>query len=1752
MGKHNFDVFDLHTRVMDDYRSFVSSYIRIQDERIRKTVEEQMDKGEFWPDPLIRFNPAYEQGGDADTLVAEGVLHEDFRYIYPGYTLYRHQIEAIRKGREGNDFVVTSGTGSGKSLTYISVLFDSVLRNSSNKNRGISAVIVYPMNALINSQIEELSKYKQRYYEQTGKEFPVRFARYTGQEDSEDRHRIQDDPPDILLTNYMMLELLLTRKFDKNIRNSICRNLKFLVFDELHTYRGRQGADVAMLIRRVRAMAQQDVTCIGTSATMASGGKSMKAEREEVAKFASLLFGKQFDENLIVREYLEPTVTGTRHLSDEELKAGLLQCLEASGAEKIGGSREQLLSHPLIYWLERKVALNEREGVAVRGGPLTSKEMGEKLSSFTGVAEHRCEKALEACMIWIGEVNSQAGEGGEKKDEAYILPFKLHQFISQTGSVYLTMDDKARREISLEPKVKELQGDLTVPFFPVLFSRGSGTEFLCVNRHDYMFEPRDPADRSRPDDEEDGDTEAGYLIPDPDIWNPEEDMEKLPDSWFLKDKDGSIRYQDDLPLVIKKFRHRLPQKVWFNRTGEYVNKEIAGFDQCGWFMPMPLLFDPTSGSLFSGNASENTKLSRLGNEGRSTSTTILSLNVLRHMPLLGVSRQDKKLMSFTDNRQDASLQAGHFNDFVSTVRIRSAIYRALEAYGELGLAEIGERIFSVLNLEEQDFAIQPSEGPFKNLQRKNEDVFRKLLLYRILGDLQHGWRVTVPNLEDCALLRVDYRDLEEYAGLQSAWDGIPVVETMDTPRRKEFLYRILDFFRKSYALSDPYLKDETIRANEYDIKRTIKLPWGLGEDENIEQPNHIRIVSLPKKQKVFTQSAGFLSTLGRYVKAQFAEMGETLKKEDYDQCMEMLFKRMVDAGWLSLTPYAPVKNQQVNLYRLNAHAIIWRKGDGNRVALDPVRHRSIQEQKVEPNRFFQQMYREEGASGSLLTGAEHTGQLQNEQRIERENGFRTGAYNVLFCTPTMELGIDISELNVVHMRNVPPSPANYAQRSGRAGRSGQPALVITSCSSFSPHDRHYFAHAKEMVAGVVKTPRIDITGEELIRSHIHSVFLSQRNVEGIHDSIASLLSMNDPELPLLPVTEEALTVSPGQRDELRKLFERIISDFSDRLSRSGWFHNHWIEETTDRAAANFNKSLNRWRELFRDVQREIEEATGQINLGLIKDNSREMWDIKGRLNRATRERALLKNQQSDMTGGHHSDFYPYRYLASEGFLPGYNFTRLPVSAFIDVNGRSMTISRSRFQALRELGPQNIIYHMGAKYRIDQVLLTDPEKSLENLRYAPDSGYLLTGSESKLSKSPFSGAELTGDNAVRHLSQVLPMPDMQTVSVERITCQEEIRTTYGYALKTLFSMEGRCDDIFISRISSKGDPVFTLKFLPACRIFQVNTKWRSSKEEGFHLNLRNGRWRKAPADGPAAGKKPDDDKERYQAVMLQSSIVADALYLEPAPGVFEDEAMRVSFMYAFKQGIISFFDVEESEIDVVLFDENENILIYEASEGSLGVLSRIVSDSDLFKQIAAAAWRVCQYDKPGYKDFASYSDLLNYYNQPHHNIINRFSIRQLLDDLKGEDTRVEVLGKKEKISYKQPEDKQPEETSDAAALGSVSREYEAHYRHLLETCDEDSELERRFLQELYSRRRQLPDAAGKPVPGLKVVPDFFYAPDVFIFCDGSVHDRPDIQENDIKQRRAMEDAGVFYKVYHYQDDIETFIERNKDLFRKVYS
>jgi ATP-dependent helicase YprA (DUF1998 family) len=272
--ENTMNVFALRDRVIEDHHRYVESFLNIRDDRIREFVSSELERGVLWPEPLVQLNPSYEMGKTVSELVSEGLLHPLCQRIFlqkngQPIRLYHHQEQAIRIAVKREPYVLTTGTGSGKSLTYLIPIVDHILKNNPNPEQ-TRALIVYPMNALINSQAHWMGHLLDNLKEGEG---PIRLGRSTGEVKGDERSRLQEHPPHILLTNYMMLELMMSRPAERVFLDRALAKLEFLVLDELHTYTGRQGADVSMLVRRVRnRCGNPHLLCIGTSATMVSGG----------------------------------------------------------------------------------------------------------------------------------------------------------------------------------------------------------------------------------------------------------------------------------------------------------------------------------------------------------------------------------------------------------------------------------------------------------------------------------------------------------------------------------------------------------------------------------------------------------------------------------------------------------------------------------------------------------------------------------------------------------------------------------------------------------------------------------------------------------------------------------------------------------------------------------------------------------------------------------------------------------------------------------------------------------------------------------------------------------------------------------------------------------------------------------------------------------------------------------------------------------------------------------------------------------------------------------------------------------------------------------------------------------------------------------------------------------------------------------------------------------------------------------------
>jgi superfamily II DNA/RNA helicase len=1367
------DVFDLDRALVKDYSSFARSFTSIKSEDLENSLKEIYQTGRFWPEPLLQLNPHYKGGGSVLELVRDRTLDSACASYFrnpqakedeadQSLKLHRHQREAIVKAENRKSFVVTTGTGSGKSLCFFIPIVNAAIRaRRAGEASRTRAIVIYPMNALANSQMNELGKFLAPIEGMP----TVTFGRYTGQESNDERQAIKSNPPDILLTNFMMLELLMTRQSELDqtvIRN--CQGLNFIVLDELHTYRGRQGADVAMLIRRVRERLEvpdQPMQCVGTSATMATEGR--QDDRDAlVANVASRLFGAPVARDCIITETL-------KRVTDETLTVERI-CSQLGPAIDVGIranlSNAQLAKHPLAVWVETRLGLKPSEGGGawVRAEPRRLSEAAEKLA-------REAERPPDACLVAL---------------QAFLL------------------------------------------------------------------------EASRPESD------------------------------------------------------RIDGGSWASL------QNVLGFVR---------------------------------------------------------NRQDRR----AEWLQEPHLKGAH-----------------------------------LINAEAD---------------------LRAVLLHRFWIDQRRGWRFTHPNLEELGFLRADYIALDELANDEAAFASAPAPLKRAPPQRRVAAFRILlDHLRKGLAVDTRALDRLELEGLKQRSERTHRAPWGFTRDETPRCATQL-IIDAPSRSNIGLRDEALLlrggsrSLLGRRLRVP-GLWGGPLKPDQYDAVLNAMLAAATEYGLVTAaaTPFGNGSQGwqlQGKVVRFHRQPPSQAKTEGRGGA----------------NPYFVSLY--ENLSRMLaqgpetlarLEGREHTAQVESTLREIREERFRFEADDikklaergnqmhdfgednrflpVLFCSPTMELGVDISALNTVYLRNVPPTPANYAQRSGRAGRSGQAALVLTYCAAQSPHDQYFFSDQREMVHGVVRPPAIDLSNQELVQSHLNAIWLAATEV-ALQSSITELLDLPLPGRPVMQTIRDKLS-DPEVAKRAPARMERFLAQFADALTpdKAPWFDNSadFSRRAVEGAVQRFEMSFDRWRDLFEAAQRQLDDAHR-----IISDHStgsRELHAAKERHRQAANQLDLLKSRSDSQS----SDFFTYRYLATEGFLPGYNFPRLPLLAYVpatyDGVRKQTFLQRARFLGISEFGPGSLVYHEGRAFRVAKAMITPSARSGDDGRLATHAIKVChecgaAHEEQAREMCHACTASLADAYLIR---DVFRIANVETVPADRISINDDERQRRGFDLQTLFAWASRSGRVGVRDAVARDGvaDLICLSYGPGASITRVNKGLRRRRDQsdlGFVIDPRTGWWAKSEDDDDESG---GDGLTTRQKVVPAVEETKNALLVRLAPtfGMLSVKGMT-TLQHALLRGVENVFQLEQGEVlgeSLPNRDDRRAILLYEASEGGAGVLSRIATETDALARVALEALRIMHFAPsedltgvtaetlPERKNVACvagcYRCLLSYYNQPDHEAIDR--------------------------------------------------------------------------------------------------------------------------------------------------------------------
>ena len=1262
--------------VIAEYRDYLRTEFRAKDLELRAALERELDAPRFLAqEPFYQAHRPFKQGKLWSELPIDRKLAEVMEARTKQKRAYSHQSEAIEEllSPQPRSIVVTTGTGSGKTEAFVLPVIQNAFEDASRYNRaGLTAILLYPMNALANDQKQRIED----YLSAAGLAGAIRVEQYDRGTSQARREEMRRNPPHILLTNYMMLEYLLVRPADREgiFANHRCR---FLVLDEVHTYRGILGSNIALLVRRLKthlARARQDwrvevsadehprrfplLVPVGTSATIKSMDEEgltqdqvIQLRDEAVQEFFEILTGVEKSTIRVLGEELQDVEIPSEAVYPTSPGSVDLKMLDVSEPEVVRSSLCRLASlpsdTPLADAVRRYRLLWDMNRWLIKR-PMSLSQIIQQVR--TEVAERR--DALDDRLL--EEVESALVLGAALPDEvAGTLRLRTHRFVRGGWKFHRCTNPSCGKVYPMGEEYCQECHFLTAPLY---LCRNCGADYLHV-----VGELDDGKETLRPSAiETDG---PEWMVYQPD---------RFESPAVTEDDDD----QDEAEAP-ERPRARRP-----NRAPEQVRRRPV-LD--GSLDPWSLKFsrDSSCYSLKVTLVPARTRCVCCGKPGgshniitpvslgTSAAVKVLGEGLVEILAELNKSRPNhdgkERLLVFSDSRQDAAHQA-RFIQFASRYdRMRRRIMKILETEPALTL----QRAVELLREE----AVTHRDNPHvpEHTDWIPDEALERIQAWEeapLLDEIAvtAGYRATLLNL---GLAGIRYHRLDEYV---RAKGGDLTKRLGVTPEGLEHILLVfLDEFRMRAALSRDMLRYHPRHPacpkffREAEWERRIAQPQGYPADASgnplayinaVEIPHGIRCHNAWRRPKAGGRAPS-LEAILRHLCDRFGT------QEPTENLMVELLAFLTRGSFLTAVELCGAR-QKSKLIQLNADVVkLELVTEERRFHCDvcsharsgvyprspcPRCHGSFvrwPDSDVDQNRWVKHIRKIEAVP---LVAGEHTAQITTGDRAKLEEDFKAppevSPINVLACSPTLELGIDVGGLDAVVMRNIPPRPDNYAQRGGRAGRRSRVGLVV-SYSRSTPHDQYFFDKPREMIAGEVPAPVVSLGNRDVLVRHLNAIafgaaepglagrmfdYVSPKG-EVKSDAVDALIEAVKAQIDhALAVANDAwkkdvLAVAGWDPEQLRKHLERL----PERIKH--------VVECTARQVAELHQTVATYAEGL-DRPYSALQAGNLISrlLGMPNDQQR------------------ASGEADDRSAG-----YPLRRFAEFGILPGYEFPTEPAA-----------------------------------------------------------------------------------------------------------------------------------------------------------------------------------------------------------------------------------------------------------------------------------------------------------------------------------------------------------------------------------------------------------------------------------------------------------------------------------------------------------
>ncbi|MGA2617380.1 MAG: DEAD/DEAH box helicase [Thermoguttaceae bacterium] len=1097
--------------VIEEYADYLRTEFRAKDPNLRDALERELDaRGFLAQEPFYQAHRPFKSGAAWRQLPLDAKLAQVMENRSKSKTAYLHQAEAIAEllSPTARPVVVTTGTGSGKTEAFLLPVIENAWQDVTKFSKsGLTAILVYPMNALANDQELRIKQ----YLEESGLAGTISVEKYDRGTSQADRERLRKSPPHILLTNYMMLEYLLVRPADREaiFANHRCR---FLVLDEVHTYRGILGSNIALLVRRLKvhlARAKQEwkadvsdedrprrypaMVPVGTSATIktvAEEGLSheerIRQRDQAVQEFFGTLVGVERDTIRVFGEELEDITIPSEAAYPRKPGIVDIDALNVSSVEVVRQALCRLAGLPGDTQLDQAVRRYRLLWDLNRwliARPMSTSQIVAQVKADVPERKDASEKDLRAeveATLTIGAALPEDTPGG--------LRLRAHRFIRGGWQFHRCINPACGK---LHPMGEEKCSACHHDTAPLYLCRNCGADYLrLVGDPEAVLKPS-----ARPDEGPE------WMIYEPgrfeSVGADEEDDEDEGDSGA-----GKGRRARQVPEQIKK-------RPLLDGSLDPANLRFSTRED-DYALRVTLVPARTRCLCCGGTAGSRNVITPVS-LGTSAAVKVVGEGLVEALAEANKDRTGhdgkERLLVFSDSRQDAAHQA-RFIIFASRYdRMRSRMVKILNTERVLTLQRAVEML-SEAAVQNRDNPHVPEEIRF--IPTQTRDRIRAWEEAPLLDEIavNAGYRGTLVNL---GLAYVGYDRLDEYVGAC----GCELAAKMGIRLEQfEHLCRtVLDEIRTRGCLSREMLRyhpanvvcPESIQQAEWE--RRMKQPQGypvtpggepLAFQESERVPYGIRCHNAWRKPK----SGGRGPSLERLLKQMLTKFGG--HEPDAELMVDLLaflkkgsFLASVElAGARDKTQLLQVNEEVVRLQLatedIRMHCdVCGAVLSGAKPGMPcPRCHGTLVrwlDREVNASRSVRRIKKPQTIP---LVAKEHTAQITTDDRLDYEAAFKAPAseskVNVLACSPTLEMGIDVGGLDAVVMRNIPPRPDNYAQRGGRAGRRSRVGLVLGYARS-TPHDQYFYDKPREMIAGEVPAPAVSLGNRDVLVRHLYAI-----------------------------------------------------------------------------------------------------------------------------------------------------------------------------------------------------------------------------------------------------------------------------------------------------------------------------------------------------------------------------------------------------------------------------------------------------------------------------------------------------------------------------------------------------------------------------------------------------------------------------------------------------------------------------------------